>query len=164
MSNVYIKKSRIAGNGIFAKKNIKKGEFLFEVGGRIKRGAYGPDSNQKFQRYLSIWPNSITVGKNIWLNPYSSNPWRYINHSCNPNSIRKGKTIIIAFKDIKKDVEITIDYSVTEEDPEWSMKCKREEKLCRKVIKSVQFLPKKVFLKYKSYLPLFLRKSYFKSH
>lgn len=164
MSNVYIKKSHIAGNGIFTKKNIKKGGFLFEVKGTIKKSGYGQESNQNFQKYLSIWPNSIVVEKNTWLNPYNSNPWRYINHSCNPNSTRNGKTTVIALKSIKKDEEVTIDYSTTEEDPEWMMECKCGVKSCRKVIRSVQFLPKRIFLKYKPYLPLFLQKAYFKSH
>lgn len=164
MNNVYIKKSFMVGNGIFTNRNIKKGEFLFEVKGRIKKGSYGPGSNQNFQKYLSIWPNSIVIGKNTWLNPYSSNPWRYINHSCKPNAVRKSKTTIIAFKDIQKDEEVTIDYSITEEDPEWTMKCACGEKICRKTIRSIQFLPKRIFLKYKPYLPLFLQKSYFKSH
>lgn len=162
MNKIYIKKSGIEGLGIFAKKDIKKDEILFEVKGRIIKDSYGHEAGYSYQQYLDIGPNWLVIAKNIWLSPYNSNPWRYINHSCQANAGRKGKTTIVAIQNIKKNEEITIDYSITEEDPAWTMKCTCQQKTCRKVIKSVQFLPKKLFLKYKPYMPRFMQKSYLK--
>ena len=61
---------------------------------------------------------------------------------------------------IKKGEEITIDYSITEDDPYWKMKCGCSNKDCRKTIRSIRFLPEKNFKKYRPFIPKFLKKFY----
>ena len=67
---------------------------------------------------------------------------------------------VVAIKPIKIGQEITIDYSITDDDPFWKMKCKCKNRNCRKVIKCIQFLPKKLFNKYKPFIPKLLQESY----
>ncbi|MFO8017378.1 MAG: SET domain-containing protein-lysine N-methyltransferase, partial [Promethearchaeia archaeon] len=104
------------------------------------------------------------LDKHIWISPFDNNPWRYINHSCDPNTGLKGKTTVVAMKDIKKDDHITIDYSITEASPYWKMKCECGQKNCRKIIRSIRFLPPKLFKKYKEYIPKFLKEQYMKAN
>jgi len=66
-------------------------------------------------------------------------------------------------QNIKKGEEITIDYSITEDDPYWKMTCVCGQIECRKVIQSIRFLPKKLFRKYKQHIPEWLKKSYLSS-
>ncbi len=153
MSKVYVIKTKNLGKGIFSKVNIKKDEILFIVKGTTKKGDY----NSKF---YTEGPNWLALEKNKWLSPYDKNPWRYINHSCNPNAGLKGKVTVVAMKEIKKNKQITIDYSITEDDPYWKMKCICEQKNCRKIIRSIRFIPPMLFNKYKNYIPKFLRKEY----
>lgn len=73
-----------------------------------------------------------------------------INHSCSPNSgikIHGKKAILIAIRNIKKNEEITCDYSTITND-NWKMKCRCESKNCRKVIKKFKTLPKRLQNKY----------------
>jgi len=67
----------------------------------------------------------------------------YLNHSCNPNSGIRDKVIIVAMRDIERGEEITLDYSITEADRTGKLKCKCGDQNCRKIIRSIQFLPKK---------------------
>ena len=154
MEKLYIAQTNNTGKGIFAKRNIKKNETAFIVKGRIIRGPYSP--GYKFdQRWLAI-------DNNAWIAPLRRNPWRFINHSCEPNAGLNGKVTVVAMQNIKKGEEITIDYSITEDDPYWEMDsvCNCGESNCRKIIRSVRFLPEEIFKKYKPYVRKFLEKSY----
>ena len=156
MSKVYVSETKKTGKGLFAKVNLKEGEAIFIAKGRMVKYPYYPD--------YKIGPNRLAMEKHIWLDPFDKNPWRFINHSCNPNAGLKGRRIVVAMKNIKKNKEVTIDYSITEEDPNWKMKCICSEKNCRKVIKSVRFLPLKLFEKYKNYIPEFMQEAYASTH
>ena len=155
MLKVYVAKTDNLGKAIFAKFNLKKDETIFIVKGIIKKGTYN-------STFCCEGPNWLALAKNTWISPFDNNPWRYINHSCNSNAGLKGKVTVVAMKDIKKDEQITIDYSITEDDPYWNMKCNCEQKNCRKTIRSVRFLSPKLFTKYERYIPLFLRNEYMK--
>lgn len=155
MRKVYVSQTKSTGKGLFAKKDFKKDEVLFVIKGTIRHGAY-------ISGFYSEGPNWVTIAKNTWLSPFDQNPWRYINHSCDPNAGLKGKVTVVAMKNIKKDEQVTIDYSITEDDPYWKMNCRCGEKNCRKVIKSIRYLPLKIFRKYDNYIPNYLKKSYLK--
>ena len=84
-NDFYIKKkSNIHGYGIFAKKNINKGDNIGI--------AVGHKNDKKYRTYIG----------------------RYINHSCNNNAIFKKidsyNITSICAKDISKDEEILVDY------------------------------------------------------
>ncbi len=149
---VYLGKSKIAGKGIFANRIIKKNETIFSFSGKAVKHSYGPN-----YQVGSKW---LGIGKCVWLNISKNNPGLFINHSCNPNAGFKGTRILVAMKNIKKDEEVTFDYSITEHDPYWKMKCTCGEKNCRKLIRSAKFLPKNLFKKYKPFMPKFAQKSY----
>lgn len=78
--------------------------------------------------------------------------FRSINHSCNPNLFIKNKNELVALRDINKEEEITYDYSTTMDDNQekieasggglWTMKCKCQNKNCRKLIGQFKDLPK----------------------
>ena len=155
MQKVYVDKSNIHGRGVFAKKNIKKGEMIFYAKGKIVKFII---RNPNDSRIGSRW---LCVGKNTWINPDKNNPLYFLNHACNPNAGIRGKITFIALKDIKKDEEIVFDYSISEVDIFWNMKCICKSKNCRKIIHSIQFLPRKIFKKYLPYVPNHSQKAYF---
>lgn len=156
MDKIYIGKSGIHGNGIFAKKNIKRGEIICVLKGEI---VVFEVKNEKDSEY---GPNWVGIGKNLWIDPLP--PIRYINHSCNPNTGIKGRVVIVALKNIKKGEEFFLDYSIVDEDKFWQMKCSCGAKNCRKIIRSIQFLPVKTFKKYLPYVPTYFKKVYMKYH
>lgn len=152
--NVVVDKSKI-GKGLFAAKEIKKNEVVFSVVGKIHHEGYSSGKS-----YLSLGPRWLAIGKEIWLIPKRTSKWWYLNHSCKPNVGLKGTRTIVAMRNIKKGEEITMDYSITEDDPYWKMNCVCEQKGCRKVIRSIRFLPQKLFQKYKRYIPEWLKRRY----
>lgn len=143
---VKIGKSKLHGKGVIASEDIKKGEHIFNIRG--KKVKYLIDNIRKA---LSIDFNLIGFGKNVWIKPISFG--LFYNHSCNPNSGILEKTKVIAMRDIKKGEEITFDYSLSEADIFWHIKCNCGSKNCRKNIYSIQFLPQKTFNKYKQFIP-----------
>ncbi|MGV9197969.1 MAG: SET domain-containing protein-lysine N-methyltransferase [Promethearchaeia archaeon] len=156
MSKVYVAKASNLGKGIFAKNNIAKDEIIFTVKGTIKKERYDPFT-------YNAGPNWLALEKETWIAPFDNNPWRYINHNCDPNAGLKEKVTVVAMKEIEKDEQVTIDYSITEADPYWRMKCKCGENTCRKEIRSIRFLPQNLFQKYKNYIPKYLKNVYSRS-
>ncbi len=150
MKKIYYAFSQVGGSGLFASQKIRKDQTILRVRGtEIVHHRYTA-------KFSPTGPNWIATGKEQWLVPHDKNPWSYINHSCNPNSGFRGSLTIVAMKNINRDEEITIDYSITEGDPYWHMVCHCGSKQCRKTIISAVLQPE-LLLKYKSYLPTFLR-------
>jgi SET domain-containing protein len=156
MKHIYIGISHIDGKGVIAGEGIKKAEIIQHIKGKAK--------------FLSIknredslsYPNWIGIGKDKWIDP--DYPNQYLNHSCNPNSSIKGMVTMVALRDIKEGEEITIDYAVVEGDDMWEMHCFCGEKNCRKVIRSIQFMPKDQFQKYLPYVPQYFKRLYLKTN
>lgn len=151
---IYTAESKLNGKGIFTSRNIKKGGIVSSIKGKIITLAVIDE------RPPAYGPNWIGIGKNKWIDPVY--PFDTINHSCRPNVGIKGSKTVVAIKNIKKGKELLLDYSVTESDQQWKLdkKCKCCNKNCRKIIKSIQFLPKKIYNRYLPYIPNFLQKVY----
>lgn len=153
--NFEIRKSGIHGKGMFATKNFKKGDTVFIFKGKIYK-RINKDLKDTFAN-----PDSIGIDKNTWIDPEGD--FHYINHSCNPNLGIKGRVTYCALKNINKGDELSFDYSINEADPNWSMKCQCGAKNCRKIIKSIKFLPKKTYQQYLPFIPTYFSKVYNRS-
>ena len=144
-NKIVVGKSKIHGKGIFVNQNIKKGEEIFTI--------KGPKMFKinKNTRDALAHPDWIGFKMNTWIDPIP--PYKYVNHSCNPNCGIKGKLKVIALKNIKEEEEITLDYSTTEMDELWKMKCSCGAKNCRKIIKSIESLSPKLYKRYFPNIP-----------
>lgn len=148
------------GRGLFAARDIKKGEIVF-----IAKGKRFKDTITNIDESINH-RHSMGITADYWLDPYQSNPLRWINHSCNPNLGIRGSVQFIALRKIRKDEHLTIDYSITECDTLYNFRiqaggfCKCGEKNCRKIIRSIQFLPKKVYRKYLPFIPRTFQRAY----
>lgn len=147
----YIKTSAIHGVGVFAKKNLKKGEIAFIMRGKIVFVL------EKTKKDALSNPNRIGLEKNMWLDP--NPPALFINHSCDPNLGMRGKFLFVALRNIKKGEELTFDYSISE-DSLWEMRCGCGKERCRGVIRGIRFLPKDFFEKYLPYVPKYFQDIY----
>lgn len=102
--NVKVKRS-VAGLGLFAMEDIKKGACIIEYIGNILTKKQEEDSNSL---YLFDAGGGVTIdGAPRW------NTARYINHSCRPNAeidIYKHRVFVMAKKNIKAGEEIGYDY------------------------------------------------------
>lgn len=147
MSNVYVGKRDVVSYGLFAKRNIKKGEVIFTFRGTIVTGRLPYTMGE-------CW---LQIGKNRWIAPSPRNPGRFINHSCNPNAGIKNLADIVAIRNIKKGEEVAYDYAMT--DYCFNMGCYCGAENCRKIIKGYKHLSPALKKKYKGYISEWLIKS-----
>jgi uncharacterized protein len=152
--NLLIKKSKIDSYGDFTIRNIRKGTILFIFPGGLEniniiRKNYG---EHFLDRCLEVdyGVEAMTIkGSFSW----------YVNHSCNPNCGISGNSII-SMKDIRKDEEITFDYSMSLASNSWKMKCTCNSINCRKIIGCFFGLPEKLKKKYLPYSSNHIRRKF----
>lgn len=136
------------GKGIFAAKSFKREETIETINGKLIR----------HEKAMKFWNEDIKKAENLfrycgtrYLSP-EGELGDYSNHSCNPNAgviKNKGKLFWIAIDEIKRGQEVLIDYStIIGADDAWTMRCNCGEKKCRKIVKSVDKLPRKTFNRY----------------
>ncbi len=154
---IYIGKSKLHGKGIFAKRDIKKGEIVFLIKGQKIKFLI---NNEKQAKIAGL--NWVGIGKNEWIDPIKH--CIYFNHSCEPNSAIKGKVTVVALRNIKKGEEVAFDYSLNEADIFWHIKCNCGSKNCRKIIKPIQFLSHKIFPKHVSHVLKYYKQVFKKFH
>jgi uncharacterized protein len=118
-SKIIVRKSKVHGNGVFAARDIKKGEKIIEYVGEIITKAEADErAEAQLEKsnghkncggvYIFELNNKYDIDGNV-----SWNPARFINHSCDPNCETEGDDEHIwieALKDIKKGEELNYDY------------------------------------------------------
>lgn len=94
----YVDKSKIHGNGLYARVPIGKDTIIGELKGK---------------------PSQVDNSYVLWLTESEgfevSCDLKYINHATNPNACYYDDLTVVALRDIAKDEEITHDY----ETPDW---------------------------------------------
>jgi len=152
MKSLTVKKSKIHNLGVFIDESVRKGGRVAYVKGRHirKRNATDEDALDN--------PDWVGISKEVWIDPVP--PFKYLNHSCKPSVGIRGKITIVALRNLESGDELTIDYSTIEGDPRWQMKCSCGESSCRKVIRSINYLPKSIFKQYLPCIPTYFQSIY----
>lgn len=121
------RKSNIEGMGLFADRDIAKGEEVYQFTGPI----ISVDEAEEI--YNAGCDFLLQVDQYMFLDLRDC-PGRRTNHSCSPNTAFTAFCdTLIALKDIKKGDEITFDYSANE-NTEFVMDCKCGSANCRGII------------------------------
>jgi len=158
LSNFAVARSRIEGQGLFVRQNFKPGEIVsqYPIGEHEDlRTAEEIDPDSDFA-HDSIQYGVNEQGEALYLSVPADNPRRFLNHSCDPNSIlrigrKEGGLVysdIVPLRDLKKDEELTIDYGTTQLD-DWEMECNCGSPNCRHKMTDFKQLPedrKKLYL------------------
>lgn len=147
--------SAIQGRGLFTTKLIREGDVAFTAEGPVVTYAKPMSSR--------LGPNWINVGQDQWMIPSPKSLFRYINHSCQPNTILSHEQQFVALTTITPGMEMTMDYSFTESHTGWHMTCECGSNNCRGKIRSIQFLPEAIFRKYQKFVPEFLQQAFLKN-
>ncbi len=158
MKEVYAGKSGIEGNGLFTKGAATRSERITYIKGKrcFKINHTVEDARKN--------PDWIGIAKNWWIDP--AIPYKYLNHSCDPNTGIKGRVTMYALRDIAANEELTIDYATIEGDERWELpsECLCGSKSCRRKISSVHTLPPERFKEYLPYVSTYFKKLYAKYH
>ncbi len=102
IKDVIIKKTKNKGKGLFVLKNFKKGELIFSY----KKGKIFAEKDLK---KLTKWELDHIDELDNNKFELMKKPQCFVNHSCDPNSISKGRSYF-SLKPIKKSQEVTVDY------------------------------------------------------
>lgn len=158
MKHIYIGDSHIDGKGIFAGEEIHKGDRIQYIKGeRIKNVVKSKEESEA----IANW---IGVSRKFWMNT-DGTPFRFINHSCDPNAAIMGTKTVVALRNINKDDEITIDYSMSDADPYWEgIHCHCGTKNCRKEIRTICTVPPEVFKKHMPYVSRHFQRVYLRNY
>jgi uncharacterized protein len=139
------------GKGLFAAKSFTEGEAITVFS--------GPKITYSQVLKLKNPDNALAISPRRYLD--FQPPGVYANHSCNPNAGLKPDLTLIAIKPIKKNEEITWDYSTTLDWTVCNFTCACGAKDCRKEITDFAELPKRkqqYYLKKGVVLPFIMRK------
>ncbi|HYE21971.1 MAG TPA: SET domain-containing protein-lysine N-methyltransferase [Verrucomicrobiae bacterium] len=143
----YVKKSGVSGKGCFASQDIKKGELICRMQGKPMSI---PQVIRKYEKGTERYDDSLQIGVKTYLD--LDQPFIYFNHSCNANAAIVKTNSMIARRNIKKDEEISYDYSLVEWTDKksfddwsyWQMRCRCGALNCRKYVKHFPLLPKNI--------------------
>ncbi len=155
--NVVVKKSAIAGKGLYAARPILKGALITRMTGKRVTDMVVDRliAQKKIRR-----DNPLQVGARMYY--ILDNAAVAANHSCEPNTAVVKVNTLVALKTIKRGEEITFDYACTvgRENEGWVMRCRCNTKACRSTIGAWTTLPGPVLKKYvqTEALPLFVMK------
>lgn len=149
----YIIRNCRFGQGVFANKNILKGEQILSFTGPIISQEEVEQKPEKQQA------NALQIEDELYID--LEEPSVLVNHSCNPNAGIQNDKELVARRDIKEGEEIFWDYS-TSVDGGWTMPCHCEERKCRRTVKDFTMLPKKIQKEYlhEKIVLNFIRKKY----
>lgn len=128
-----IRNTKKYGRGVFASKNIAKGEMIYILSGERM------DIKDLVSRVNSDKENiddPFQIGKRTYIDLDEES--RTFNHSCEPNAGIRNTSDLFALRDIKKGEEITYDYSLTIAPTTWKMKCSCNSTICRKILGDVR--------------------------
>ncbi len=141
---IYVKETPDRGTGIFAARNITKDEIITEFKGPKVIIEQTEDIPKEVMDHL------LNVSANEYI--IVRNPAARTNHSCDPNAGIKRDVFLVAMRDIKKDEEITFDYSTVTTD-NWTLECQCGSPSCRNIIGNYKDLPEELKKKYNQYTP-----------
>ena len=122
------------GKAVIANRDIFHGERILKMSGPIARKPQDVEA-------IELKSHLIQIGHSTYYNPDA--PGRFINHSCEPNTILSG-TIILAIRDILNGEEITSDYSTTMDDEIYTLECLCASASCRGIIRDFITLPREL--------------------
>jgi len=145
---IYVEETPGRGAGIFAARDILKDEIILRFEGplvEIKNIEGIPKE---------VWDHLFNVGIDKYI--IAKEPAARTNHSCEPNAGIVRDVFLVAMRNIKKDEEITFDYSVITAD-NWTMECKCGSSSCRKIIGNYMDLPDELKRKYDKYTPEWIK-------
>ena len=156
ITDITVRDAGAKGLGVFALRSFRKGEFIFRRRhGRVVVNSRIPSLSRDDRRHLC----ELDYTKSAILLP----PGCYLNHSCAPNAMRTGVKVF-AWRAIKTDEEITIDYRLNAFGGErW--KCACGSRSCAGEIRGDFFsLSSPKQREYLPFAPRFIQREYRRRH
>jgi hypothetical protein len=152
IQDVEVRDAGRKGDGVFARRAFRRGEFIFRRRhGRAVRTARITSLSAEERRHLC----EIDFHSSAVVLP----PGAFLNHSCDPNAMRSGVKVF-AWRAIRRGEEITIDYRLNAFGGD-RHRCLCDGPSCAgTVVNSFFALDPSRQLRYLPYAPRFIRREY----
>jgi uncharacterized protein len=147
---IEVRPSPIHGRGLFPTAAILPGETILVIGGEVMPGSH-LQRLKKRESYSCMALDEATILVNS-----QNDPVIYGNHSCDPNLWMVGAVTEVARKHIARDEELTVDYAVMSDDPEWRRVCRCGAKNCRGVVTGLDWRRRELQERYAGHFSPFL--------
>jgi hypothetical protein len=129
---ITISDSGIHGVGLFSTADILRNQVLGQIEDQQVQFAVGDaEESERIKNWIGL-------GADEWIDT-SNSIFRFINHSCEPNVVLFGRKVV-ATKDIRSGDEVVMDYSLTDADEHWNIRCNCKKAGCRSDIGSIYSL------------------------
>lgn len=153
-----IRKSRISGNGMFAREPIKQGETVCIVGGMVMTGS----EFAAFQETHSFY-NSIQIDNHLHLveDPeITRSQDSSMNHSCDSSAWMEDEVTLVARRDIEPGEEVTVDYALFTTQSNWMLdnRCRCGSPNCRRMITGDDWRRRDVQERYRNHFSPFINR------
>ncbi|OGG88340.1 hypothetical protein A2592_00810 [Candidatus Kaiserbacteria bacterium RIFOXYD1_FULL_42_15] len=156
------RKSPISGTGVFAKKQIARGETVAVFGGFV----VDVDTLKKNKttcpkEYKTILEIGYQITDNLIYAPTTKAQFsviEYLNHNCDPNCGFEDAITLVAMRDIPKNTEISMDYAMCVSLKMFEMKCECGSSICRGFVHFNDWKIKELQKKYKKFFQPYIRK------
>ena len=151
---VEVRKSAIAGRGLYAIERLKKDEIVAIKGGHIVPRAVFLSLSHACQ------VASLQISDMMYVCPLTDDEipavMNYVNHSCNPNLGLRGQLFTVAMRDIAPGEELTADYCIAYTDSVLEIDCTCGHSSCRGKIYSDDWKLSALQQKYDGYFCQYL--------
>lgn len=128
-ANLYIANAGKKGMGLFTTVPLQKNTVAFIATGPIVVAHFEGEA-------CFAYPNWYGVDRDTWVDIQA--PYVRINHSCRANLGIDGSRCFVTLRDIRAGEELTFDYSISDDELDWSMECYCESDNCTGRIGPIQ--------------------------
>ena len=148
-----VRRSGIAGRGLFAAAPIAEGEIVCVKGGHLL-------SKAEFANYKVVANEAeLQIADDLFLSPVKEAEFEelmmFLNHACEPNVGIQGQIIFVAMRPIAEGEELTLDYATIER-PAEPMACHCGAASCRRVISGEDWRKPELQRKYSNFFAWYL--------
>ena len=145
--------SPIEGKGLFAKRQIRKGEIVAIKGGHV----YDTRTLAKVKGRIAA--SYIQIADGFFLGAHTASEVRrnkmFINHSCAPNLGIRGQIMFVALRDIRAGEELTYDWAMEENGPGHT-RCRCGARRCRGALTGRDWTIPRLQRRYRGYFSSYL--------
>lgn len=139
LNTIYATNDTENGKGVFATKEIPPQTILMRVTGEMMNFI----TTKNLGKYESY---ALQVDIDRYILPNA--PFRFVNHSCLPNTALDADLFLYSIKPIKAGEEICWDYSTSMLERSWTLKCACRSVNCRGIVTDFDRLPSKLQQQY----------------
>ena len=153
---IEIRKSRISGDGVFAREPIKNGEVVCIVGGVVMT-----DSEFASFQVSHLLYSFVQIDENLYLVEdleITRSADASMNHSCDSSVWMDDEVTLVARRDIECGEEVTVDYALFTTQSNWMLdnRCRCGSAHCRRVVTGDDWRRKDVQERYRSHFSPFI--------